>query len=358
MKENHSVKTKYNFFASANGYDGFMSYFDNVFASRAFTKIFVLKGGPGTGKSTIMKKIAAFAHENKYFHEVIYCSSDKSSLDGVIIENNGKRIAILDGTAPHERDAVIPGAVDELVNLGEAWKPSCLENEKSRIFDLNAKKAFSYKKAYDNLHISSFFARKAKAEISALFDFKKADESICLLCRELCCEGSGKRSIRLISSFSRDGYLTLDTLENISKKVIFVNGKFGSEHVYMNILRAHLQKTDTDYCMLPSPLDKNLTEAIFIEKSKTAIVSYEPASPDKIIDTLDFIDKVTLEETKDDFIDCSRIQNHYMKKAAQSLKKASDYHFELESIYTPSMDFMLLEEIVDALLSRCRSIIE
>ena len=108
------MKTK-KYFAAANGYDGFISYFDKVFDPRDFTKIYILKGGPGTGKSSLMRKILTIAEGHGAICEAILCSSDKDSLDGIICKNGDKQIAVIDGTAPHERDTVLPGAVDELI---------------------------------------------------------------------------------------------------------------------------------------------------------------------------------------------------------------------------------------------------
>ena len=57
MKEsNRNYLRKY--FAAANTYTGFISYFDTVFDPEKFSRLYVLKGGPGTGKSSFMKKIA------------------------------------------------------------------------------------------------------------------------------------------------------------------------------------------------------------------------------------------------------------------------------------------------------------
>ena len=63
----------------------------------------------------------------------IFCSSDPHSLDGVIAEKNDRRIAMVDGTAPHERDAVIPGAIDEIINLGDFWERRWLVGQKENI---------------------------------------------------------------------------------------------------------------------------------------------------------------------------------------------------------------------------------
>ena len=105
------------YFAAANGFNGFRSYFGEIFNRCDFSRVYILKGGPGTGKSTLMKRIRG-EFSSKLRCESILCSSDPKSLDGIIIEKGSNRVAILDGTSPHEEDARFPGAVDEIINLG------------------------------------------------------------------------------------------------------------------------------------------------------------------------------------------------------------------------------------------------
>ena len=54
------------FFAAANGFSGFRSYFPDVFKSSDYTRIFILKGGPGTGKSSLLRKLCEFGIENDF----------------------------------------------------------------------------------------------------------------------------------------------------------------------------------------------------------------------------------------------------------------------------------------------------
>lgn len=355
MKDNTRIKTKHNYFASSNSYDGFVSYFDNVFSSRDFTKIFVLKGGPGTGKSTLMKRVACYGESQGFYTEAIYCSSDSKSLDGIIIKSDKGSIAIIDGTAPHERDAIIPGAVDELVWLGEGWRSSELEEQRGRIFDINSKKTANYKKAYENLHLSSIFARNIRADIAKYLDFKKIDHSVNMLCRDIYCEGKSKKSIRLISSFSKEGATKLPTLYDISEKVYTVSGKYGSCEIYLSLLLAALQKTDMNYTVFPTALDKNIYDAIYLNDTKTVIMTAE--SDDAYINTMEYMNKDALHGEMNNLINNTRIKNYFMEKARDCLAKASEFHFELESIYTPSMDFLLLDEYTDKIIDRCLSIL-
>lgn len=62
-------------------------------------RIFI-KGRPGTGKSTLLKKIISKAHQNGYNTETYYCSFDPKSLDMVVIRELS--FAIFDSTQPHE----------------------------------------------------------------------------------------------------------------------------------------------------------------------------------------------------------------------------------------------------------------
>lgn len=63
------------------------------------TRIFV-KGRPGSGKSTLFKKIAATASERGIDTEVYHCGFDPNSLDMLVFRSHG--VAIFDSTAPHE----------------------------------------------------------------------------------------------------------------------------------------------------------------------------------------------------------------------------------------------------------------
>ena len=78
---------------------GFYSYYDYILPSDA-RRIMVIKGGPGVGKSTFMKKIGKEMLDRGYDVEFHHCSSDNNSIDGVVIP--AAQVAMIDGTAPHD----------------------------------------------------------------------------------------------------------------------------------------------------------------------------------------------------------------------------------------------------------------
>ena len=88
------------YFLGANSPTGFYSLYDHLISPEEARAIYILKGGPGCGKSTLMRKIGAWAQEAGLETEYIICSGDPDSLDAVILPEKG--VAIVDGTAPQE----------------------------------------------------------------------------------------------------------------------------------------------------------------------------------------------------------------------------------------------------------------
>ena len=89
------------FFLGANTPGGFVSRFDQLADAKKGWRKLVIKGGPGCGKSTLMKKVADTYRPDEPDMELIHCASDMGSLDGVIMP--GRKISIADGTLPHGR---------------------------------------------------------------------------------------------------------------------------------------------------------------------------------------------------------------------------------------------------------------
>ena len=113
------MATKSASFLAANTPEGFVSFFDELYNPYKSSQAYIIKGGPGTGKSTFIRKIARAFEEKGFDTELVYCSSDPDSLDGLIVPEKG--FSICDGTAPHVMEPRFPGAVENIINLGQFW---------------------------------------------------------------------------------------------------------------------------------------------------------------------------------------------------------------------------------------------
>ena len=132
-------------FPGGNTANGFYSFFDYIIPNDV-NRIFCLKGGPGVGKSSFMKKMAKEFTKMGYDVELHYCSSDPSSLDGVVIK--GLNVVMIDATAPHTVDPKIPGAVDEILNFGEFWDVDKIEKNREEIASCNSDISECFKRAF------------------------------------------------------------------------------------------------------------------------------------------------------------------------------------------------------------------
>lgn len=92
------------YFLGANTGSGFFSVYDDFCPPGSGVFLWVLKGGPGCGKSTFMRRTTAAMEERGLESVYIHCSGDPDSLDGVIFPAIGT--AIVDGTAPHGMDTL------------------------------------------------------------------------------------------------------------------------------------------------------------------------------------------------------------------------------------------------------------
>lgn len=335
------IKAQREYYAAANGYSGFRSYFDEVFDAKKMLGIYILKGGPGTGKSTLMKKVLKHFCEMGYTADAVYCSSDPSSLDGVIIDG---RVAILDGTAPHERDTKLPGALDEIINLGEAWDTKELKNKRPQIEKLNKAKKQNYNSAYKYLSFSGIIHDYKLELLSQSFDFDSAEKRACELIKELKKEKVSPEKI-LISSFSKEG-LSRRSLSGFNvKKLYSVNGNFGEEELFLNVLRK-LSVGNYPLTIIPSPLSDNITEGVYFKNEGLMFLS--GAEGRETVDASQFLEKDLSEEIE--FL--NKNEASYLEKSKLHFKKASEFHFLLEDIYRESMDFQKNDEVFLKLLEK------
>lgn len=339
------------YFLAANSYTGFVSYFDTFFNPQDFDRIFILKGGPGTGKSSFMKRISTEFQQNECKIEEIYCSSDPHSLDGIIISKGNRRVAIIDGTAPHERDAKIPGAIEEIINLGDGWDERFLTSRRDEIVMLSNEKAVSYKTAYFYLSIAgkshelishfhgiefNTIGAKIKAE-SILKDIMPSSSDI---------------QTKLVSSFGRYGTYTLSTLTDIAEKVIKIGGNAISSELFLNECYNVAIGRNIGFVRFPSALDPRNTDALYFPEVGLAIIR----CTDGEINANDFIKLTEIDSER------MRIAEVLWSDALEEAKRwfaiASDVHFRLEKIYGEAMNFDKNNEILDKKIKQIENILE
>lgn len=336
------------YFASANSYGGFYSLFGNVFDSKDFDRIFVLKGGPGTGKSTLIKKVADFAKNNKGSARLYYCSSDINSLDGAVIDIGKNRFAIVDGTAPHERDAVIVGAIDEIINLGEGIDSEWIKTYRDDIISLSNQKTKAYKAAYSYLKVAGECFDTIYKKKCVNLDFGSALKYIHEL--QINIDHSPiKLQKHFLSSFSKNGYRSFPFPKEKYKKTIKIGGDLTNAKILIKFISDSLSAAKEEF--FPSPLRPDLPEAVVLDKCLITAIGDDLSV---VCSDEFFADSKT---DKEELKTISKIHDELLGEAIRWLTIASDIHFRLEDIYVKCVNFdqneMIFDKISKKILKVC-----
>ena len=351
MTENNNKMPK-KYFGAANTYRGFISYFDRIFNSPDYERLYVIKGGPGTGKSSLMRKISKFFSEKNLDVEEIYCSSDPGSLDGVIISSDNKKIAILDGTAPHERDAKIPGAIDEIINLANGLDKRWIRCKREDILSLSKEKTEAYKSAYNYLSLAGSCAGIIYESYNEHFDEFKAKSKAESIFENFTFCYKGKITTRFISSFSRYGQQNLNSLSALNSRNIKVRGDKISAGLFMNICYSILRSNRAEILNFPYCLDPSVSEAMYLPKERL-IISY---GADGEIDADDFVSLQPLHKERIKI--AKQIHSDALEEARRWFAIASDIHFRLEKIYGEAMNFEFNDRIIEEKITEIANILE
>ncbi|WP_078378529.1 PRK06851 family protein [Sutcliffiella halmapala] len=343
-----------NYYAGGNTARGFYSLYDSNI--EGLDRVFILKGGPGTGKSSLIKKIGNIWSEKGYDIEFLHCSSDTSSVDGVIIRALG--VGIVDGTAPHVIEPKAPGAIEEYVNLGEAWDSDFLAEYKVEILEMAAKKKEAYQAAYHT------FARALKVHDDweryyiHNMDFEAANELTNTLIDTLFTDKSVNRKAdvrhRFLGAATPAG--AKDYVPNLTEGLTnryFIKGRPGSGKSTMlkKLAKASEEKgfdVEVYHCGFdPYSLDmiivRELGFAIF---DSTAPHEYFPdREGDVIVDMYETTIRSGTDERYEK--DIKLVKERYtttMKDAIEKLAEAKNWHEKLEKIYVNAMDYSVVDK--------------
>ena len=348
------------FFLGANTPRNFYSLFKELYNPDDDWFCHILKGGPGTGKSTLMKNISKKYTEQKISHEIIRCSSDPDSLDAVICEETKK--SIVDGTAPHIIDPVYPGVSDEIINLGEFWKSKTLQKNKQKIMSLSKEIAKSHKLSTKFLNIFSYAHSQNTKIIKSMINY----DNLNIFCEKFInklklnkLDIDSKIKKRFISSVTPQGYILLEkTAEQLCDKLFVIQDDYNIiSNIILSYVCDYARNSNYNMIICPSPFDPdNIIESVFLPDINIGFVTKNQFLDSEVLSNLDT--KTEIINTKkfinrqeySDFRNIINFNNKMCKKflaeSVQALEKAKKIHDDLENIYSSSMNYSKLDKII------------
>lgn len=331
------------YFAALNHETGFRSYFTPLF--EPYRK-FVIKGGPGTGKSTLMKKIAARGEELGLPVERYYCSSDTSSLDGVALPTLS--LVVLDGTAPHTVEPERPGAVDRLLDLGAFWQRDSLRADEPAITQLNAQIAVGYRQVYTLMSAVARLEEAARQETAALYKEEKAEAILRRFLSKRRLVSGGKQTVRPIAAFGTQGPVMFETNRKLAQTVVALPDTHGASPFFFRQLADLLSRRGIAHRIAPLPLTGEIGEILLPDASLlfTALPCDAPTvtlNPDRMLTDRG---RGILRRTRS-----YRHASHDLRQIlCKKLASIGRWHDELEEYYIKATDFPAIDRFTEDLL--------
>lgn len=350
-------------FPGGNTSYGFFSYYQYILPQDQANHIYCIKGGPGVGKSTFMKKIGAAMGEKGYPVEYMHCSSDPGSLDGLVIP--GLRTALIDGTAPHVVDPKNPGAVDEIVNLGECWSLEGIKEHKQEIMDTNSSVGKLFLRAYKYLGAAKLIHDDVDAICSELCDETAVDVETDKIAHLFSGYPKGKHLGRerklFASAITPDG--PINDLDSILTGCGSIHRLLGADRitsVFLKALAAEATHRGLDveeyYCPI-EPAEK--LEHLLIPGLSLAFTTvneyHGAAAAGGTIDFGKYIDRAKEAQYAGELQFDREQFDLLLRQAVATLKMAKTRHDYMETFYVPNMDFDAIsrrrEEIIGRILA-------
>lgn len=345
-------------FPGGNTSKGFYSFYKYILSQEDATRILCMKGGPGTGKSYLMKTIGAHFASKGYTIEYHHCSSDNNSLDAVlIVELN---LAIIDGTSPHIVDPIHPGAVDEILNMGEALDMDALLLNKKEIINIQKKISKDYVRAYSYLS-----AAKTVHDDWSYLNSESLTNKVSTITESLKEEifnsqrpGQGSERHLFATAFTPDGIVTfIDTLaSDLPNKYILVGGPGLGKTDILKKIGTTAQRKGYFVQYLHDPLNPERLEHILIPELLTCVLTTNEISKTtfkgKVFNISDFCKTDIINSNKTEVEYCSKLFYDLLGKALYLLKDAHEIHDELEKFYISAMDFNIADDIFNKVLTK------
>lgn len=343
------------YFLGGNTPSGFHSLYHELSRPERMQALYILKGGPGCGKSTLMRRVARHARAAGLDTEEIPCSGDPDSLDGLLLPALGA--AVVDGTAPHVVEPQCPGAVEQYVDLSRFYDRQALRPLKGELLSAAREYQGHYRQAYRCLRAAGALGE----EVYAAARSPQAEEKLERRARGIVGRevkktggGEGRLSQRFLSALTCRGRLTLwETVEAQADRVYELRDRYGlAHHLLAPILSAALA-AGHDAVACPDPMAPRRLAHLILPGLALAFVTSTPEQPwprrpyrRLRLDAAAGAGPQPLNRPKLRFT--QKVMAALEGDAVDALARAKAAHDALEGLYHPHVDFAGVDRTADA----------
>ena len=346
------MKDKIKFFLGANSNMDFVSYFQQLQEQSDSMQLLILKGGPGSGKSSLMKRVLSYAEEKGHNLEIIPCASDPQSLDAVI--DKTANFALMDGTAPHTQDPFLPGALHHIMYTGDLWDCEQLNKNKDEIASVSARISDYHKAAGAYIKASSILLQENRRYSAKQINRTTASKFINQALNVIGEGGSGREVKRLLSAVTVGEIKNFSrTVEALADKIYIIEDKWGSAANYiLKTILSHARMKGAQIIHCPCSIMPEKTDHIIFPEIRTAFCTQSMGIifPNG--------ERISQDTFYTQMSDVSLMEKRFsqagtlLDNACAMVKKAKLLHDDLEAFYVKAMDFSKTDALFENILYR------
>lgn len=341
LSHNMSEVSMERYFVGNNTGHGFYSNYEKELDT--MNQVILLKGGPGTGKSSILKRLYSLSKTKGYDCELWYCSGDPQSLDGVYIKDI--KVAVVDATAPHAIGADLPIIKDVIFDLATSLDKDKLMAYKEDIKLLVNDKKQCFMRAYQYLKCALCHLTTQLELENNLVNMTQIKEIARTFVDELSTKTSIKNRTRKLFSRAICPSGENEYFDHLKgKKITIVDGLQRAKNIFFD----EIASFGIGDIYLLNPLEPDIIEGIVagdrcivsskshLDKSKCDIIKLPFIENEKILQfAQDEKNNITLQ----------------IAFAVEYLNMARENHLKIEKYFVSAMDFASNEKIYNCIVS-------
>lgn len=347
------------FFMGAIAPGGYISHLGSIYNPEKGWRAYLIKGGPGMGKSTLMKGVVAALTERGVQAVEIPCPSDPDSLDGVIFPT--LKACIMDATAPHTVDPRYPQLSEITVELGRYCRPDTLAPHAEHIIAATKDNKAAYDRAYRYVSAASALlsdtyrvaAEHTDMAAAAHYGTRLAADTMPFLSRQ------GQEKTAFLSGITSKCHRFLsNTIDSLCDKIyVFEDEQGAASRAFMSAVRfAALNRGHRIItCMCPfAPNEK--PEHVIVPELGLAFTTQNrylyQDRPVRRIHARRFTSVAGLAACRNRLSFNRKAVAELIKGACAAVKSAKEIHDGIEGYYIVSMDFDGVEAEKQAIIAQ------
>jgi hypothetical protein len=349
------IKKEPCYFLGANSGNGFVNCFSEIYEPLKGERLYILKGGPGTGKSTLMKKMALWMAEQGQRCILYFCSSDPNSLDGVRFPDC--KTAFVDGTAPHIMEPQYLGVSERIINVGDCLCYDKLEQKREEILPLYRQNKQLHGRASRYLSAAAQLSNDSYVADCGCTDLQKVEQLAMQLCKRYLPpkDGKSKETKCFLSGATPDGLILFEeTLKKNAENIIAIEDEYGATaSIIMSVIHSHLLSSGYNIITCPCALSpQRKIDHLIIPELQLAFCTtnmFLPITVDtrRRIHANRFRDMDLLSKRKQRLRFNHRAIEELLDGACHHIHEARKVHDLMEGYYIETMDFQKLDHLTE-----------